>query len=252
MKQNSREPAVAAMRAAEAGLREGIQGLKDYIAAMRELMEELQEEPEESTEAPTMMDATQQVLFLAIQQERLRVEWEAARAKHAQEFIDRQTKIWEQTYVLGVLCEEAGIFGYWHVNNAIEEQEMVMTALTAQDWDAQPGLHMLLAEHSLRRAFSSMMVSLHTPAEEEEDDFEMEEGEPMEMDEQITLLAPDPQGAWATFVAGSPGGEDVAKTASEFESLTEREREALNQNFARELPLEYQALLQDYFQTLSR
>ena len=39
---------------------------------------------------------------------------------------------------------------------------------------------------------------------------------------------------------------------SEWEVLGRRERAALNENFARELPLEYRVLLKDYYESLAK
>ena len=44
----------------------------------------------------------------------------------------------------------------------------------------------------------------------------------------------------------------MAKSKQGWESLSQRDRGALNENFARELPLEYRDMLKEYFQTLSK
>ncbi|MEM6507118.1 MAG: hypothetical protein AAF711_16895, partial [Planctomycetota bacterium] len=54
------------------------------------------------------------------------------------------------------------------------------------------------------------------------------------------------------FIADFVSGETPEDQNSELKVLGERNRAALNQNFARELPLEYRALLKDYYERLAR
>ncbi len=55
-------------------------------------------------------------------------------------------------------------------------------------------------------------------------------------------------GAISDFVSG----EAPKDKKSEWEILGERNRAALNQNFARELPLEYRATLKDYYERVAK
>jgi hypothetical protein len=57
---------------------------------------------------------------------------------------------------------------------------------------------------------------------------------------------------WKLFLKTMPMGEAVERRESEWEPLSDRERAALNENFARELPLEYRDLLRRYHETLSK
>jgi hypothetical protein len=54
------------------------------------------------------------------------------------------------------------------------------------------------------------------------------------------------------FVKLSVEGDILARGRSEWEWLSPRDRAALNENFARELPLEFRQILKDYYETLSR
>ena len=54
------------------------------------------------------------------------------------------------------------------------------------------------------------------------------------------------------FVADFVSGEAPKDKESEWEILGERNRAALNQNFARELPLEYRATLKDYYERVAK
>jgi len=54
------------------------------------------------------------------------------------------------------------------------------------------------------------------------------------------------------FVKGVLTGERPPNGKLEWDVLGKRERAALNENFARELPLEYRAILKDYYERLTR
>ena len=56
----------------------------------------------------------------------------------------------------------------------------------------------------------------------------------------------------AGFISDFVSGETPEDQASEWTVLGERNRAALNQNFARELPLEHRRLLKDYYERLAR
>ena len=59
-------------------------------------------------------------------------------------------------------------------------------------------------------------------------------------------------GSWKEFSKSAPSGKPPAGTKGEWNSLVDRERSPLNENFARELPLEYRKLLKDYYEALSK
>ena len=56
----------------------------------------------------------------------------------------------------------------------------------------------------------------------------------------------------AGFVSDFVSGEGPEDKESEWEILGERNRAALNQNFARELPLEYRATLKNYYERVAK
>ncbi|MBC8507436.1 MAG: hypothetical protein H8D34_21435, partial [Chloroflexi bacterium] len=76
--------------------------------------------------------------------------------------------------------------------------------------------------------------------------------EPPELFEVLDMPDLDPKGHWFNFIKGSPAGKIVTGKKGEWNSLVERERSALHENFARELPLEYRQLLKDYYQSLAK
>jgi hypothetical protein len=54
------------------------------------------------------------------------------------------------------------------------------------------------------------------------------------------------------FMPGAVSGKLPKTGRVEWEVLGRRERAALNENFARELPLEYRAILKDYYERLTQ
>jgi len=60
------------------------------------------------------------------------------------------------------------------------------------------------------------------------------------------------EGDISIFMPGAVSGKMPKTSRVEWEVLGRRERAALNENFARELPLEYRAILKDYYERLTR
>ncbi len=56
----------------------------------------------------------------------------------------------------------------------------------------------------------------------------------------------------AGFISDFVSGETPKDQRTEWNVLGDRNRAALNQNFARELPLEYRGLLKNYYERLSK
>ena len=56
----------------------------------------------------------------------------------------------------------------------------------------------------------------------------------------------------AGFISDFVSGETAKDKRSEWKVLGDRNRAALNQNFARELPLEYRALLKNYYERVAK
>ncbi len=54
------------------------------------------------------------------------------------------------------------------------------------------------------------------------------------------------------YMPGAVSGDKVKGGRQEWEVLGQRDRAALNENFARELPLEYRAILKDYYERLAQ
>ena len=56
----------------------------------------------------------------------------------------------------------------------------------------------------------------------------------------------------AGFISDFVSGETAKDQRTEWKVLGDRNRAALNQNFARELPLEYRALLKNYYERVAK
>ena len=56
----------------------------------------------------------------------------------------------------------------------------------------------------------------------------------------------------AGFISDFVSGETAKDKRTEWKVLGDRNRAALNQNFARELPLEYRALLKNYYERVAK
>ena len=54
------------------------------------------------------------------------------------------------------------------------------------------------------------------------------------------------------YMPGAVSGDKPKGGRQEWEVLGKRDRAALNENFARELPLEYRAVLKDYYERLAK
>jgi hypothetical protein len=54
------------------------------------------------------------------------------------------------------------------------------------------------------------------------------------------------------YMPGAVSGTKPKGGRQEWEVLGQRDRAALNENFARELPLEYRAVLKDYYERLAK
>ena len=132
-----------------------------------------------------------------------------------------------------------------NIQKAMGEMELAVPEL--QKPARQPALnHERAAEKYLRMAFAQMAIILYLPPQPAD---APKSSEMTMSPEDIPFNSMD---HWATFVKGSAGGADVNRDKAQWESLTERDRGALNENFARELPLEYRRILKDYYEALSK
>jgi len=75
---------------------------------------------------------------------------------------------------------------------------------------------------------------------------------PLGEDESVSDVYVEKDDIMQLFVPGVLTGERPPDGKLEWEVLGKRDRAALNENFARELPLEYRAILKDYYERLAK
>jgi hypothetical protein len=63
---------------------------------------------------------------------------------------------------------------------------------------------------------------------------------------------PPEEDMFMIFQPGSVSGKKPADGKQEWQVLGQRQRAALNENFARELPLEYRSMLKTYYERLAK
>jgi hypothetical protein len=250
LRQHKRDGAVAEQKRAEEALRKAIREMTRLLLSMLEMMEE-PEATNEAMEFEALPDYITIILMLAIEQKELRGEIAVAAETALPTFMDKQVSIRNRTDELLPVFEEINIT-YWPLKSALVHMDKATSALQRKD-RAEAEDRMRKAEKDLRRAFAQLVMLAYVivlePEEEEEYDEEYAEEE--EEEEQLQLVI-DSMTDWSTYLKTDPGGAPPAKSRSEWEELLQREREALNENFARELPLEYREMLKQYYEALSR
>jgi hypothetical protein len=203
------------------------------------------------------MDLIQRTLLLAMEQWDLRHETRMSPEERFSNLMEEQERLRDETRIARDLAEQTleeedspYIPGAIPLDNAQHEMTAAWRYLSEGDREKAVDRE-YKAEKALRQALAQLTMSTF-PAESEEG--EMEEEEEEGTGGPIAPITANTGGehSWRTFFAASPKGKPVAKDSSEWESLTEREREALNENFARELPLEFREMLRDYYIELSK
>ncbi len=250
LRQHKRSGAVAEQKRAEEALRKAIREMTRLLLAMLEMMEE-PEPTNEAQEFEALADYITIILMLAIEQQELRGEIAVAAETALPTFVDKQVSLRNRTDELLPVFEEINIT-YWPLKSALVHMDKATSALQRKD-RPEARERMRLAEKDLRRAFAQLVMLAYVVVlePEEEDEYDEEYAEEEEEEEQLQLVI-DSMTDWSTYLKTDPGGAPPAKSRSEWEELLQREREALNENFARELPLEYREMLKQYYEALSR
>jgi hypothetical protein len=246
-----REVAVVHQKKAEEHLKNATKEIWVWLESMQQMMEQLEMEP---VEWPSGMDPISKLLLLSIQENELRMTMMGAAPDRLERFVEFQQEILTGTEEVETLIEEAEYAMLDTGKQAFAKAKGRMNdAMAAMKEPDKPGAieHARQAERALRQVMAELIVfTFPVPAEEEE--LEEEEGEP-----EPPLSEPpppmDPQGRdWSVFLKATPRGKAAEKGRAEWQELTERDREALHENFARELPLEYRQVLRDYYKALAQ
>jgi hypothetical protein len=249
LRASERETAVTHQKRAE----EALKRARDMLYDMLEQLEEASEEAAEPLDWPQGMDMVQRTVILIVEQIELRERTRLVREGELPELTSIQERLRDETRITRDLAEETmeNDEGGPALELAAEEMSEAMFAL--RDGRREQAIERQVnAERELRKALAQLLATTF-PIPVDEELLEEEEEEESEAGPVIEPISPmDPEGSWRVFFQTSPQGKAVAKTSSEWESLTEREREALNENFARELPLEFRHMLRDYYTELSK
>jgi hypothetical protein len=248
LKATGRAPAVEHQKKAEDALREGILALDEYILSLMAL---LQSASGIVMEYRTALDGLTAILLLATEQRELRELTLRTPDAVLPTHVEKQEELRERTIVVSnmpnILTLTGRITGWEHIEAAAKAMERAVGTLKASAKNESIA-HQQLAEKELRIAFAMNVVEL------------------------INALKPPPPGTpgtviipllqdrptplsldhWMEFSKASPSGKVAQGSKSEWSSLVDRERAALNENFARELPLEFRKLLKDYYEALSK
>jgi hypothetical protein len=128
------------------------------------------------------------------------------------------------------------------LDEAVQEMGLATDTLKAAN-RAESLTHERQAEMALRRWIAKMMIAAFALPTERMI------GKMMNMPPTDMVLVPIETDK--IFVKLSVEGDAVGRTRSEWEWLSPRDRAAINENFAPELPLEYRQVLKDYFEALS-
>ena len=241
LKVRAHGPAIEHQQNAEVALQEGIQALDGFISTLVLAAGSKNED----VKVIAFLDGIQALVLLAAGQKELNEltlhtpdSLLPFYAKKEMEFSDRAKEI---SVGPDILTLAGRIAGWEHMEAAA--QAMEQAAATLEVGAKDPTItHQQKAEKELRIAIAMNVVAL-AMALEEPGLFPYPTDEP----------AWDSIDHWYNFTtkAGVSGKRSEGKQG-EWNSLVERERSALHENFARELPLEYRHLLKDYYRSLAK
>ncbi|MEI8373218.1 MAG: DUF4175 family protein [Planctomycetota bacterium] len=242
LKASARGQAVEHQKKAEAALRAGIVALDEYILSMISLLESKQKFID-------AFDGMTAILLLATEQRELRELTQRSPDAVLPTQTEKQTELHERCLVVSnmsnIVIPTARITGWEHIEAAAKAMDQAIGTLKASA--KSPSItHQVLAEKELRIAFAMNLVEL------------VQSMKPP-LDIPLPPLPPEKQPPvavsiehWVEFTKASSTGKAVQGRKAEWNSLMDRERAALNENFARELPLEFRKLLKDYYEALAK
>jgi len=216
------------------------EALRKALSQLLAAMEALEEVPMISlmAEVPDQANILLQALMLATEQRKLRYHTRASPPRLITRFAAPQSVL--QRKAADLVWEADG-------SPLIEEASKEMTAATKslkESVRAEAVRHQQLAEKALRRFILELALQL----------FELSE-EPMEPSGMPSMPSVLPvvmtMESLHLFSKTAVEGDLEKGGRSEWRVLGLRERAALNENFARELPLEYRAILKGYYEKLA-
>lgn len=245
----ARGPAVEHEQKAENALREGVKALVDYINSITITIVQ-GTSSEDMNWVPSWLDGMQGLLILATDQNELRELTSRTPDSLLPSYVDEEAAYQERAVEISKGFNvftpfEGRIIGWEHIE--VAAAEMGKARATLEDRVKDPAItHQQKAEKELRIAFALNVVQMVSELE----DFVLVVGGGGTILDVPIPFSPD---IWLNFSPNTAKGNDPSgEMKGEWNSLVDRDRSALHENFARELPLEYRKLLKDYYQSLAR
>ena len=238
LKAGTRDEAVGHQKRAEEALRLGIKELDELIESLLAAMgggdwyEEV-----ELRYGPLIFE---KIVVLIVRQRGLRTAVQAARPAQVAKYGDPQAELQAQAAAFVAENEPSPVMDC--VRDAAAEMGRAAGSLKQALRDEGIG-HQQQAEKHLRRGLTLMVLSALEAL--------MQGTTAIGASRNAGLLAGE--GMITLFAKQNPSDQQaVTADKSEFDPLGKRDRDALNEYFARELPLEFRGLLKNYYEALSR
>jgi len=139
---------------------------------------------------------------------------------------------------------EAQMEAEQHLDEAMRQVEQVMAELRHRlEQQAEPPMEFAAAEQQPQQPH---------PAEQSQQQQQQQQQQQMQQPQMTQQQQSDDRPQPPLPTTTDAAGEDAAKTRAAWTALGEKERARVYENYARQLPVEYRALLQDYYEELSR
>jgi uncharacterized phage infection (PIP) family protein YhgE len=248
LEKTEQNPAVKEQEKAEEALKEALKKLDEQIAKAEEKAEEMQQNTEETQQLEQAIEQTQS---LAKRQEQLKQQTEQTPAQNVPEQAKPQQQLSEEAKEAGEEHKEAG--------EKLEEaaKEMHEAAKDMEKGEKpEAGEHQQKALDALHQATEQLQHALQQHQQQQQHQAQPHPNEPNQPNQQppdkIKPTKENKSKEKGKREFGNQKGGKVDDDKKLWDKLTQKEREALKQRFAGELPLEYRELLEDYYEALSK
>jgi hypothetical protein len=243
LKKVQRDEAVVHQRRAEEALRLAAEALADLMGLVADIT---------SLEYMAAYEAgihvLTKVIMLAVEQRKIRDRTRAAMPEQLQKFTKREQEHLRRATLALAADEEAAYFE--QLTTALPAAAMEMEKAVAElskPARSKAIRHQQLAEKILRTAMATLLTELLAISDQVAAEGEVSGGG----GEMLNVAMPMETVRIFAEVPAEPYQEESRAGRSTWEPLNPRERAALSENFARELPLEYRGLLKAYYRALS-
>ncbi|HUT01874.1 MAG TPA: hypothetical protein VM031_05430 [Phycisphaerae bacterium] len=230
LEKNQQKEGVKEQKKAEDSLKKALKKLEQQIA---EAAEELDDQQELADANEQLDQAIEQTQSLVRRQEQLGQQTQAANSKEMADLAQPQQRLSEEAKGLAEKQEQAEEAGKSLEKASTEMHQATQQMEQGQKTQAQQHQQQALA--ALRQASQQLQQSRQ---------------QAQRVDPRSKTNKPRERGR-RDFGRQRPGGR-AAKDKKVWDHLNPKERDALRQSFARDLPLEYRELLEDYYEALSK